>query len=179
MAHHFTLLLETDRVTWIYSNFTTSRLTPSQLLHDNRKILGSDLTHVSLFFFQKLTNKIHWSGLRCLLVIFNCLHVARSMMLFRGRISFALLLAGGLTKVVQGCCYWRNITLVLTDPPIWHTDLPSEMQKVADPADISVLFFSAGANFWAILGHFWAILAILGHFWAKLGNFGSFLGYFG
>ena len=33
--------------------------------------------------------------------------------------------------------------------------LPSEMQKVADPADISVLFFSAGANFWAILGHFW------------------------
>ena len=54
-----------------------------------------------------------------------------------------------------------------------------EMQKVADPADISVLFFSAGANFWAILGHFWAILAILGHFWANLGNFGSFLGYFG
>ena len=32
------------------------------------------------------------------------------------------------------------------------------MQKVADAADISVLFFSAGANFWgAILGHFWAI----------------------
>ena len=55
----------------------------------------------------------------------------------------------------------------------------AEMQKVADPADISVLFFSAGANFWAILGHFWAILAILGHFWANLGNFGSFLGYFG
>ena len=47
-----------------------------------------------------------------------------------------------------------------------------EMQKVADAADISVLFFSAGANFWAILGHFWAILAILGHFWANLGNFG-------
>ena len=55
----------------------------------------------------------------------------------------------------------------------------SEMQKVADAADISVLFCSAGANFWAILGHFWAILAILGHFWANLGNFGSFLGYFG
>ena len=47
------------------------------------------------------------------------------------------------------------------------------MQKAADAADISVLFFSAGANFWAILGHFWAILAILGHFWANLGNFGS------
>ena len=42
------------------------------------------------------------------------------------------------------------------------------MQKVADAADISVLFFSAGANFWAILGHFWAIL----------GNFRSFLGHF-
>ena len=38
----------------------------------------------------------------------------------------------------------------------------AEMQKVADAADISVLFFSAGANFWAILGHFWA----------NLGNFG-------
>ena len=50
------------------------------------------------------------------------------------------------------------------------------MQKVADAADISVLSFSAGANFRAILGHFWAILAILGHFW---GNFGSFLGYLG
>ena len=52
------------------------------------------------------------------------------------------------------------------------------MQKVADPADISVLFFSAGANFWAILGHFWAILAILGHVWAILGNSRSFLGHF-
>ena len=39
---------------------------------------------------------------------------------------------------------------------------------MADAADISVLFFSAGANFWAILGHFWAIL----------GNFRSFLGHF-
>ena len=53
------------------------------------------------------------------------------------------------------------------------------MQKVADAADISVLFFSAGATVWAILDHFWAILAILGHFWPNLGNFGSFLGYFG
>ena len=55
---------------------------------------------------------------------------------------------------------------------------PTEMQKVADAADISVLFFSAGANFWAILGPFWQfwvifgpIWAILGHFWAILGNF--------
>ena len=55
----------------------------------------------------------------------------------------------------------------------------AEMQKAADAADISVLFFSAGANFWAILGHFWVILAILGQFWANLVNFGSFLGYFG
>ena len=45
----------------------------------------------------------------------------------------------------------------------------AEMQKAADAPDISVLFFSAGAKFWAILGHFWAIF----------GNFGSFLGYFG
>ena len=49
--------------------------------------------------------------------------------------------------------------------------LPAEMQKTADAADISVLFFSAGANFWAILGHLWAISAILGHSWAILGNF--------
>ena len=42
------------------------------------------------------------------------------------------------------------------------------MQKVADAADISVLFFLAGANFWAILGNFWSIL----------GNFRSFLGHF-
>ena len=43
------------------------------------------------------------------------------------------------------------------------------MQKVADAADISVLFFSAGAN----IGPFWVIL---GQFF---GNFGSFLGQFG
>ena len=65
-----------------------------------------------------------------------------------------------------------------------NTDLNSircnpEMQKVADAADISVLFFSAGANFWAILGHYWAFSSILGHFLANLANFGSFLGYFG
>ena len=45
------------------------------------------------------------------------------------------------------------------------------MQKAADAADISVLFFSTGANFWAIL-------AILGHLWAILGNVRSFLGHF-
>ena len=38
----------------------------------------------------------------------------------------------------------------------------SEMQKVADAADISVLFF------WVIFGSIWAIF---GHFWAILGNF--------
>ena len=54
-----------------------------------------------------------------------------------------------------------------------------EMQKAADAADISVLFFSVGANFWAIFGHCWAILAIWSHFWANLDNFGSFLGYLG
>ena len=66
-----------------------------------------------------------------------------------------------------------------------NLDSRTDMQKAADAADISVLFFSAGANFWAILGHFWAILghfwailAILGHFWVNLGNFGSFLACF-
>ena len=51
-----------------------------------------------------------------------------------------------------------------------NTDLNSircnpEMQKVADAADISVLFFQLVL----IFGPF---LAILGHFWANLGNFG-------
>ena len=50
-----------------------------------------------------------------------------------------------------------------------------EMQKAADVADISVLFFQLVL----IFGPFWVILAILGHFWANLGNFGSFLGCFG
>ena len=44
--------------------------------------------------------------------------------------------------------------------------------------EIYLCYFLAGANFWAILGHFWAILAILGHFWAILSHFGSFLGHF-
>ena len=51
--------------------------------------------------------------------------------------------------------------------------------KTADAADISVLFFSAGANFWAILGHFWVILAILGNFWGILGHLGNFWPFFG
>ena len=44
----------------------------------------------------------------------------------------------------------------------------TEMQKVGDTEDISLLFLLAGANVGAILGHFWAIL---GHFWAILGHF--------
>ena len=31
-------------------------------------------------------------------------------------------------------------------------------------------YFSAGANFWPILGHFWAIFAILGNFRSFLGH---------
>ena len=46
------------------------------------------------------------------------------------------------------------------------------MEKVGDTGDISLLFFLAGANFWAILDNFRAILAIMGHFWAIMGNFG-------
>ena len=55
----------------------------------------------------------------------------------------------------------------------------TEMQKVADPADISVLFFQLVlifGPFWVIFGPFWVIFgpiwAILGHFWVNLGNFG-------
>ena len=47
----------------------------------------------------------------------------------------------------------------------------AEMGKGGDTGDISLLFFVAGANFWAIL-------AILGHFWAIFSHFGSFLGHF-
>ena len=54
----------------------------------------------------------------------------------------------------------------------------AEMEKVGDTGDISLLSFLAGANFWAIWGLFWAVLAILGHFWDNLVHFGSFLGYF-
>ena len=57
----------------------------------------------------------------------------------------------------------------------------TEMQKAADAADISVLFFQLVLifgpfrQFWVIFGPFWTIL---GHFWAILGNFRSFLGHF-
>ena len=54
--------------------------------------------------------------------------------------------------------------LLITGPPISI----AEMQKVGDTGDISLLFFLAAANFWAILailGHFWAILChFFGHF---------------
>ena len=61
----------------------------------------------------------------------------------------------------------------------------SEMQKVADAADISVLFFFQlvliSGPFWVIFGpfrQFWVIFgsiwAILGNFWAILGNLGNF-----
>ena len=43
---------------------------------------------------------------------------------------------------------WRHIYIY------WMSTTRTEMQKAADAADISVLFFSAAANFWAILGHF-------------------------
>ena len=55
---------------------------------------------------------------------------------------------------------------------ICYGDAFPEMEKVGDTGDISLLFFLASANFWAILGNFWAILAILGPFWAIMGNFG-------
>ena len=42
------------------------------------------------------------------------------------------------------------------------------MQKAAYVADISVLFFSAGANFWVIFGQFWVIFGL---FWVIFGPF--------
>ena len=65
-------------------------------------------------------------------------------------------------------------------------DMPKAVQNIARVQNFSeqrwkkleileiylCYFFLAGANFWAILGNFWAILAILGHFWAIMGNFG-------
>ena len=41
---------------------------------------------------------------------------------------------------------------------------------------VPLAMFFICANFWVILGHFWAILALLGHFWAILSHSWSFLG---
>ena len=49
------------------------------------------------------------------------------------------------------------------------------MQKAADAADISVLFFSAGVNFWAI----WVMFGPFGQFGSFLGQFGQFWVIFG
>ena len=60
-----------------------------------------------------------------------------------------------------------NTTKIPHTKHMCHTipsGLGTEMQKVADAADIYVLFFSAGANYWAIFGLF---LVIVGHFWAN------------
>ena len=56
-----------------------------------------------------------------------------------------------------------------------NLDSRTEMQKAADAADISVLFFSAGAYFWAvwvIFGSFWQFWVIFGQIWVILGLFG-------
>ena len=60
------------------------------------------------------------------------------------------------------------------------TRVNTEMQKVADAADISVLFFFQLVlifgpfwQFWVIFG---SLLAILGNFWAILGYFWLFFG---
>ena len=41
----------------------------------------------------------------------------------------------------------------------------AEMEKGGDTGDIFLLFFLAGANFWAILGHFWTNLRKVQIFW--------------
>ena len=64
---------------------------------------------------------------------------------------------------------------------VGHTG--TELQKRADHADQSVLFFLAGANFWekhakncaimSILDYFWSILDLLfgaNFFWGKIGR---------
>ena len=58
------------------------------------------------------------------------------------------------------------------------------MQKVADAADISVLFFQLVlifGSFWVIFGpfwQFWAFLGQFGQFWVIFGLFGVILGNF-
>ena len=88
--------------------------------------------------------------------------------------SAHLAAARAYSKPGMGMGLRLNESMTHPPPPRWRP----ELQKVGDTGDISLLFFSAGANFWVILGHFWAILAIFGHFWAILGNFRSFLGHF-
>ena len=39
-----------------------------------------------------------------------------------------------------------------------HAQCDTEMEKVGNTGDISLLFYLAGANFWAILGHFGSFL---------------------
>ena len=56
-----------------------------------------------------------------------------------------------------------------------HPSFIPEMQKVADAADISLLFFSAGVNFWAI----WVMFGPFWQFGSFLGQFGQFLVIFG
>ena len=78
---------------------------------------------------------------------------------------------------VRGCKV-RCHTFPNSAHPLCHFlwVLTPEMQKAADAADISVLFFFQlvliFGPFWVIFGPIWAFLAILG-------NFRSFLGYFG
>ena len=53
----------------------------------------------------------------------------------------------------------------------------AEMQKVADAADISVLFFQLVlifGPFWVIFGPFWQFWVIFGPIWAILGHFWYF-----
>ena len=67
---------------------------------------------------------------------------------------------GPLIYSVKPCLFCKGVTR------------SPEMEKVGDTGDISLLFFLGGANFWAILGNFLAVLEILGHFWVIMGNFG-------
>ena len=74
---------------------------------------------------------------------------------YRSRYSNTIISLGSCTILVIRPVADKTLkTIVSTSLNLNQPALGPEMQKVADPADISVLFFSGGANFWAILGHF-------------------------
>ena len=55
----------------------------------------------------------------------------------------------------------------------------AEMQKAADAADISVLFFQLVlifGPFWVVFGPFWQFGVIFGLFWVILGHFWAIFG---
>ena len=67
---------------------------------------------------------------------------------------------------------WANDGLCGGDGSNTLPAVPFNRDAKLEILEIYLCYFFAGANFWAILGNFRAILAILGNFWAIMGNFG-------